>query len=111
MRNLNIICIQEEVVPWSAPNETIIISESKENQSNVIPEQMRNKDLNKYIMEISDRVIGKQVLANAVNRNSCTLKASNSEFLCSKQNCGRKTNCRSTCDKNLKRYQAEYFLN
>jgi len=41
MRNLNMICIEKDFVAWSSPNETLNISDSRENQSNVIPGQIQ----------------------------------------------------------------------
>ena len=112
MKNINIICIEEVVVPWSAPNETRNISESRENNSNVIPGHiMMNTGLHKFIKAMSALAITERVLANAVNRNSGSLMASDSKFQCSKQNCCRNIDCSSSRDNTLKRYQDEYFLN
>ena len=41
MRNLNIICVEEDYVAWSASNKTTNISASRENQSNVILDQIQ----------------------------------------------------------------------
>jgi len=112
MRNLNIICVGEEVVTWSVPNETTNISESRENQSNVIPDQMMMDTSNhKFGQWVNAPVLTEQVVVNVVNRHSCSLTTHDLKFQCSKRNYCQNIIYNSNSDPTLKRYQKEYFLN
>ena len=42
MRNLNIICIEKDFVAWPCPGKTINLSDSRENQSNAILDQIQD---------------------------------------------------------------------
>jgi len=112
MRNLNIICVWEEVVTWSAPNETTIISESRKNQSNAIPDRMMmDTSHHKFGKGMSAPVLTEQVVANVVSRHSCSLNVPDLKFQYSKQNYCQNIIYYSNSDPTLKRYQEEYFLN
>ncbi|GJL77276.1 MAG: hypothetical protein NPINA01_02650 [Nitrospinaceae bacterium] len=107
MRNLNVICIETDVVPWPSQKSSPQLTESMENHSNGLPEGMKmDRRPLKCEKTVEPRILLNQVAT--VGGVSGSLDMPDHKLRDSQQ---KITPYSANGDNTLKRYHAEYFLN